>query len=352
MHSLPLWVIFRGGVSMAKKMKREVVEYEFTGKTYGKVPKSKGIFDSNPSGTFTDAQTATNNQDQLKVQFLKGNPFMYNPKTSAYSISSFEEYFIKVRKDEYPLGDIVRNPNIVKRKKKTYLKKAFQRWDKEYNTQKKSVFKESDKTIEVIGDVNFMSISIGTKLMIIGLFILMIFVVSLQSYLWEKISSGSFGYRIYQSLVITFSSTSWLKLVANITIYVLVLFVFYATIYSMVSKDFVKTHKLAVDYLKSSEKTISKQYKKKYRKAYSYYMQVANAKKKFYPPLDMAVVEEGQVNITVFEQIRKAAIDRAYNLKKRRPLYVGLKNIFLLLSAGGCATVIGYALFQFVTSLF
>ncbi|MGD9604799.1 MAG: hypothetical protein AB7V00_01425 [Bacilli bacterium] len=333
---------------MAKKMKQEVVEYEFTSKGFGKVSSKQ----KDDAVNISSSQIQLNNQDTAKVQFLKTNPFMYNSKTSAYQISSLEEFLVKVRKEDYALGDIARNPEFSKSKKRRLVKKAFKDWDKEYSTQKKNVFKESDKTIEVIGDVNFMNIQFGTKLLIVGLFLLMIFVISLDSYIWNKISQGNFGFRIHQSLMDLFNATSWLKLVANITVYILVLFIFYATIYSMVSMDFVKDHKLAVDYLKKSEKTINRDYKKKFQKARSYYLRIITSKKRYNPPYDIKNVEEGHVNITTFDNIRKVAIDRAYTLKKRRPLYVGLKNIFLFLSVGGSLTVIGYALFKVVISLF
>ena len=328
-------------------MKREVVEYEFTNKGYGKVN-----YSSNQQNKVPDNQIQTNNLDEAKAIFLRSNPFMYNSKTAAYHVDSLEEFLVKVKKDEYALGDIVRNPEFTKSKKKRLVKKAFKDWDKQYSTQKRTVFNESDRTIEVIGDVNFMNIPFGMKLLIIFLFALMVFIISQDSFMWDKIAQSNFGLKIHQGFVDLFNTSSWLSMVANLTVYVLVVFIFFTTIYSMVSTDFVKDHKLAVAYLKKSEKTINRNYKKKFQKARAYYLGMVSAKKRFNPPYDVKNVEEGHVNITTFESIRKVAIDRAYLLKKRRPLYVGLKNIFLFLSVGGALTVIGYSLFKIVISLF
>ncbi|HNZ50403.1 MAG TPA: hypothetical protein PLO88_01675 [Bacilli bacterium] len=333
---------------MAKKRKETIVEYVLTTKGYNKVVAGKNDHEVgvHPS------QRQINNLDTAKTQFLRTNPFMYNSKTSAYPITSIEEYLVKVRKSEFALGDIVRNPDLSKTKKRRLVKRAFKNWNKDYNTQKSRAFSDSDKTMEVIGGVNFMKISFATKLVMMVLFLLMIFIVSLNSYLWMKIAQTNFGFRLRQNVMDLFNTTAWLKMLANLTIYVLVMFMFYATIYSMVSKDFVRNHKMAINYLKKSEKAISRAYKKKFKKAKTYYLKMIGSKKRSHPPLDIKKVEEGQINITTFDNIRKVTVDRAYTLKKHRPLYVGLKNIFLLLSFGGSLTVVGYALYKIVVSLF
>jgi hypothetical protein len=337
---------------MAKKIKKEVMEYEFTNKKFSKVNAGKTVPSDPKTPVISSSAVATNNMDPARIQFLRGNPFSYNSKKSAFQVSSIEDYLVKVRREDLALGDIVRSSNFKKSKKKTIVKHAFRNWEKQYNSQKKHVFDESDRTIDVIGDVNFMNIPFGTKMMIFGLFILMIFMISPNAFFWQKIAESGFGYRINQLLISTYQSTSWLKIVGNLTVYILIIFIFYASIYSMVSMDFVKDHKMAVDYLKRSEKIISKQYKKKSQKARKYYLSMITSHKKHIQPMDMKEVEEGRVNITTFDNIRKISIDRAYKLKKSRPIYIGLKNLFLFLSIGGSATVIGYSLFKMVMSLF
>jgi len=335
-----------------KPNKLKTAVYELSEKGYVKVGEEtsdQSTMGASANPYQTDGQI---NTDSAKMLFLRGNPFMYNSKTAAYQITSVEEYLIKIRKQEMAFGDVLRNPEFTRRKRRKLIKQAFQTWDKQYNTQKKTVFTENEKTVDVIGDVNFMKISLGMKLLIIFLFGLMIFIISTDSFLWEKIAEHNFGFRIYNQLIGIFEGASWLKIVGNLTTYLLILFIFYAAIYTMISTDYVKEYKMAQNYLKKSEKTISRQYKKKSQKARKYYLSYINSKKPFIAPLDIKAVEEGQVNIATFDRVRQVTVDRAYKLKKSRPIYVGIKNIFLFLSVGGAATVIGYALFKMIISVF
>lgn len=337
---------------MPKPNKSKTAVYELSEKGYVKINEDSSAGSAAGGVPSPYQQEGQINTDSAKMLFLRGNPFMYNSKTTAYPITSLEEYLIKVRKQEMAFGDVLRNPEFTRRKRRKLIKQAFQTWDKQYNSQKKTVFTENEKTVDVIGDVNFMKISLGMKILIIFLFTLMIFMISTDSFLWERIAQRNFGFKIYNLLIGIFEGALWLRIVGNLTVYLLILFIFYAAIYTLISTNYVKEYKMAQDYLKRSEKTISRQYKKKYQKARKYYLSYINSKKQFIAPMDIKAVEEGQVNIATFDRVRQVTVDRAYKLKKSRPIYVGIKNIFLFLSVGGSATVIGYALFKMILSVF
>ena len=331
---------------MAKNNNVEV--YELSGRKYVKCTTDQPVI---ADSSHYDMSTSIN-LDSGKAAFLRGNPFLYNETTAPFPVTSLEEYLISFKKEEMAFGDIIRNPKFSPRKRKKIVKNTFKKWDNDYSTQKIKAFKENDKTVEVIGGVNFLRVPFKIKIILIVTFIFMVIIIAPTSSFWGMISSVAIGYRFNNALLNVFENTYWLKIVGNTTVYLLLIMLFYSSIYNVVSKDFTKEYQLAQNFLNKSEKTISLQYKKKYRKAYKYYLSNINNKKNPYiAPLDIKEVEEGQLNISTFNTICQATVDKAYNLKKRKPYYIAVKNFLLFLSLGGAATTFGYLLYKMVIGL-
>jgi len=291
--------------------------------------------------------------DSARNVFLRGNPFLYNPNSAAYKATSLEEYLISVDKVEIAFGDVIRNPVFGPKKRKKIIKNAFKAWDKEYNKLKNTAFKESDKVVEVIGEVNYLSFSIKMKVLMMFLFTLLLFIMGTTSAIWERISTSSIGYYINQTLVSMFTGAVWLNVLGNITIYIILILIFYSSLYSIISNDFKRNYKLAQSFLTRSEKTISNNYKRKFKNARKYYYSLINRQKNpFFAPLAIEEVEEGQVNITIFNNICKMTIDRAYMLKKSRPYIIAIKKFLVFGSIIGSATLCLFSLYHIIINLF
>lgn len=291
--------------------------------------------------------------DTVLNNYLRGNPFLYNPKTDNVVVSSLEDFIIKAKKEEMAFGDVIRNPKFSPKQRKKIIKKAFISWKKEYTEKKNQTFKENDKVIEVIGDISYLEYTIKAKLLLIFIFILLLFLVVTDSALWELIKQKTFGYTIYMSITQMYGKMNWLKIVGNVGVYACLVLIFYSSIYSFIIKDFRKNYKLAQAFLTNSEVSISRDFKKKYNKAKRYYLKRINNKKyPFFPPLNIEEVQEGKMNITIFNEICKATIDRAYVVKKSKPYFSALNNILKFLGYGCAIIIVALSLYSIIINIF
>lgn len=292
------------------------------------------------------------NNDSALAMMLRGNPFLYNSQTTPFKVTSLEEYLIKVKKEEIAFGDVLRNPKFSFRKRKCIIKKAFKTWNKDYTKKKDKAFEENDKVIEVIGEINYLKFKTSVKVILYLLFVVMLFIVGTSSVLWDKITSGKFGYSLQQTIINMFVKSPWLQMVGNITIYLIIIVIFYSTIYTLILRDFKQNYKLAQNFLNRSETTISRSYKKKWTKARRYYLSLLNKKKPYFAPLPIEDVEEGDINISIFNSICQATIDRAYKMKKSKPYIMFLKTVLVFTSIGGSVVVLLFTIINLVISIF
>lgn len=291
--------------------------------------------------------------DSGKATFLRGNPFLYNPQTAVYQINSLEEYLIKAGRIEMAFGDVIRNPEFSDSKRRKYVKKAFRKWNKDYNSKKKIAFSENDKIVEVIGEISYLKFSWKMKILLYFLFIFLLIVVGSSSYIWTFFARSSVGLYFQNVLNDLYSSFAWLQIVGNLSIYIILTSIFYASIYSIISKDFSKNYQLAQSYLNRSEKTISRTYTKKFRKARKYYLShMRKRKNKYYPPLGIEEIQEGDMSIDIFRQICQVLVERSYRYKKSKPFVVGFRNVLILLSIAGAACLFVFLVYGMILTIF
>ncbi|NLD26232.1 MAG: hypothetical protein GX661_02605 [Acholeplasmataceae bacterium] len=293
------------------------------------------------------------NIDPVKASFLRGNPFMYNPETVLYKITSLEEYTIPIKKKEMAFGDAIRNPQFSVSKRRKLIKTAFKTWNKDYLKQKNNAFTENDKIVEIIGDVSYLKFSWKIRILLYALFLFSILMMGINSQLWDFFARSSVGSYFRNVLMNLYQSFEWLKIIGNIAIYIILLSIFYASIYSIISRDFAKNYRLAQSYLDRSETTISRSYRNRWKRARRYYLSSIKKKKSLYfPPLDISAVQEGQINITIFKEICQVLVDRAYKFKKSKPFIIAFRNIIIFLSIGLAATLFVFLIYGLIMSIF
>ncbi len=291
--------------------------------------------------------------DTVLNNYLRGNPFLYNPKTDTVVVNSLEDFIIKAKKEEIAFGDVLRNPKYSPHRRKRIIKTAFKNWKNEYNQKKNQTFKENDKVIEVIGDISYLEYSWKAKLVLLITFIVLLFLAVTDSALWNLIKQGTFGYTIYSSLVQMYTNMYWLKIVGNVGVYLCLFLIFYSSIYSYVIKDFRKNYKLAQSFLTNSEASISRDFKKKYNKARRYYLKRINNKKyPYFPPLGIEEVQEGKMNITIFNEICKVTIDRAYVVKRSKPYFSAVNTTLRFLGYGCALVLVVMSLYNIIINIF
>lgn len=291
--------------------------------------------------------------DPAKQRFLKTNPFLYNPETADFPVLSIEDFLVKVGKNEIALGDVIRNPEISYSKRRRIIKNAFRLWNKDYNNKKNSAFIDNERTVEVISEVTSLKFSWKSKLLLAVLLFFTVFMIGFNSYLWDKFSLTIVGNYFYLVINRMYTATAWLRVVGNLSVYLILITIFYSLIYNLISKDFSKNYRLAKTYLDRSENNISQSYKKRWRKARSYYLRAIKKHKNLYfPPLDIGSVQEGQMNIAIFQQICQSLIDRAYKYKKTKPIIKFFKHTLMILCIAGAGTLFIFLIYNIILSIF
>lgn len=291
--------------------------------------------------------------ESLLTNYLHTNPFLYNPETTDVVVHSIEDFMIEVKREKMAFGDVLRNPKFKPKQRKKIIKRAFKKWRKDYLQKKNQTFKENDKVVEIIGELEFSESSLKTKLLIGLVFVLLMFLVITDSLVWNVLKEGSFGYVIYKSITLMYEKMMWLKIVGNLGIYLTLILIFHSSIYAFIIKDFKKNYKLAQAFLNNSEKTISREFNKKYKKARRYYLKRINNKKyPFFPPLNIEEVQEGKMNIKIFNEICKATIDRAYVVKKSKPYINSFKMLLQITGFVSAGIIVVMTLYNVILNIF
>jgi hypothetical protein len=309
------------------------------------------------NGKYIKVDSSSENQyinglDTLKASILRENPFNYNSSKSVVQVYSIEDFLISVNKVEMSLGDVIRNPDFPNGRRKRIIKKAFKSWNKEYLKKKNFAFKESEKNIAVIEDMSYPKLKFRTLIILAFLLAFLLFIGG-SSRLWDSFALSSVGNYFKLTIDSMYNDFPWLRIIGNVAIYLTILLIFYSTFFSNFSRKFTKDYKMAQTFLNSSETTISKDYKKKYKKARRYYLKaINNSKKPYFPPLEIKEIEEGMVSIAVFKEVSQKTVDRAYRFKKIKPIIIGIKNILFGLSLIGGAGMLGMLLYKVVISFF
>ncbi|HHZ17943.1 MAG TPA: hypothetical protein GX390_01525 [Acholeplasmataceae bacterium] len=325
---------------MARPEKPNISVYELDAS--GKYVKSR---ESEPAIAVQDSAIVTSEMSEEKARILRGNPFMYNPETSAVSVYSLEDFLVTYKKKEYVLGDVIRNPAFPLRIRRKIFKKNFKAWHKDYVKNKRRVFRENYRTVEVVKSIGNVKFSIYVELAIWAMLVAMVFITGIDSPLWERIAQGRFGLFMKTTLTAMYASASWLRIVANISIYLLVALIFYSLFFRLIIRDYRKYYRAAHDYLDRSETKINRDYKKKRKKAYRYYLRYLKKNASmYYPPLDISEVQEGEVNIRVFDIVSKATVNKSYRIMKWEPFLKITKTALLFLSIAGLVIVYGYGI--------
>ncbi|MCK9536466.1 MAG: hypothetical protein M0R05_02560 [Bacilli bacterium] len=336
---------------MAKSEKMQLTVYELdpSGKyRYVKSQADVPIINANMSEAVTSPKIP-----EERAFILRGNPFLYNPENSGVEVYSIEDFLIMYKKKEVILGEIIRNPDYSLKSRKNILKKAFRNWHKAYTKKKKQVFRDNFRTIEVVKGIGNVKFPLYIELIIWLMLTAMIFILGTNSPLWNKIVQGKFGLFLQTTLNTMYGSSPWLKSIGHITIYLLFVLVFYSLFFRVIVHDYKLYYRKTQNYLENSESQINREYKKKRKNAYKYYLRHLRKKSNpYYPPLDIKEVQEGKVNITIFNIVSKATVNKSYYLMKIEPFLKTIKVILLFLSIAGLILVYGYSIVSLIIAAF
>jgi len=290
---------------------------------------------------------ASQKMPEETAQVLRGNPFLYKDNRNS-EIYSIEDFLVVYKRKEILLGEVIRNNNYPLKTRKRIFKKAFKLWYKDYTKKKNQTFRENFRTIEVIKGIGNVKFPVLMELAIWIMFIAMIFIIGIDSQLWNNISSGNFGLFLQTALNSMYNSSPWLKTIGYATVYILMVLIVYSLFFHTVIKDYKRYYQKSRCYLDDSENQINRDFKKKRKKVYKYYKRNLKKNNPYFPPLSIKEVQEGEVNIATFNTISKATVNKSYRLMKFEPILKYIKKILLFLCIGGFLFVYGYSIISVI----
>ncbi|HOD61515.1 MAG TPA: hypothetical protein PKG96_05290 [Bacilli bacterium] len=286
--------------------------------------------------------------DLDKIEFLKGNPFLYDPLNSPYIVSSIEDYRIKYKKNYQAFGHLIRNATYSRYRRRRIAKKAFLLWEKDVKkTQEKKII-EGSSVIETSADIKIKPFSWGMILLLWLMLILLVFIHGLTNGLLVKAFGGNFFVQMENLLYTLFSKKPWIKLVMDSSLYIIIIALIYARYYNVNIQDFKKITNSAQHILERNTRILDKEYEKKIKKAKAYYMTNVLKKNYTFAPYAINLVCEGKIGNQTLDTISQTIIDKSSHFKKKKTWLLLFKTLLIILSIAGTLTVVVYVIYEVV----
>ena len=289
--------------------------------------------------------------DTSKIEYLKGNPFLYNSLTSPYIIDSIEEYKVKYKKEFVSFGSMIRNATYSKNKRRRITKKVFKELEKDAGKFQEKKTNESLSIVENSSNISYKRFS---KLMIFILIMSLILLMTITSFINGfilTIFDSVILERISAILSICFETQKWMFIVMNITLYTIIVTLIYSRFYGIVSKDFIRNTMYAQGYLERNTKNLDREYSRKISKAKKYYLNNIKTKNYVFAPYPMNLVGEGKLSSKNIESISNAILEKTTKFKKNKLLFTISKYVLIIISISGSLMVISFSIYEVIKNL-
>lgn len=237
------------------------------------------------------------------VPIIPGNPFIYD-QSNINSTASIENYMVTYKGKETSLGSIIYDQHIRFSKKKKFVKKTFLNWDKEFVTNKQSIVKTTNDSISITGSMEFPKTSV-TEIIIVFIILAIIgFFVILPDFFVNFVSQVGFFKSLTETLKAEMANNMMFKIFGYASVALLALQFVYLIAYNITSSSFRSFNRKYENDLKRKNELVDRNYKKRYKKAFRYYMKHINARCKPFKPLMVSEIQN-KVNVNTLEQIQK-----------------------------------------------
>lgn len=248
--------------------------------------------------------------EENKRTFLKGNPFLYNSSNSNLGIVSIEEYLVNYDDEEKSFGEVVYDNHYSERKRKRFVKKTLKDWKKEYLKIRDETIDKNLDALELLKEFKTLKINIVVRLLLIIFLVINLFILMINNerYLYDSI---------------------FIKVINNVSIYLIVFTLMYIVFYNVVFNDFKKFYKASKNVLNDMQYHLARDYKKKYTNVKKYY--IKRIKKNFdRKPYDIKLVGEGKSNLNMFNEVTSLTINKVRNFKNKKVFYIIIKYILVI----------------------
>lgn len=207
------------------------------------------------------------------------NPFAFNPEESPVEILNVSEIYVQNPNTNkvVRLHNLMTNPNIKRRTKRKYIKFIFNLWIANYNKHIKNKLTEYNMKI---GNFNKKKYKKKSNFRRIIIFAMAIFITLIYT---NPNTIQSLGIFSFVSTWNNLLAIEWYGLLGLVSIYVLVAYALISIIYNSILSVYIEEGMAATNVLDKFNKLINKEYKKKSKNVYRYYLNKAgNMKYKEY----------------------------------------------------------------------
>lgn len=286
--------------------------------------------------------------DLVKKVFLRGNPFLYNLNNSNMGIVSIEEYQVLFKGEEKTFGEIIHNRDYSRFKRKRFVKKTLKNWKKDYLKIRDKTIEENLGAVELISEINTLKFNKVLKLLLLIILVMITGISIIGS--GKYIFANEILYNISGVIINCLLKNKMIRIINNISIYLLIITLIYSVFYNVCSKDFNHFYKTSKKVLSNAHYHLARDYKKKYANVRKYYL---NGIKKnlIITPYDIRLVGEGKTNLKMFEDISSATVVRARRFKNKKIFYIIIKHILVILSISLSVIEIVYVIYELIKNL-
>ena len=280
-------------------------------------------------------------------ELLHSNPFMFNPNKERLMVSSIEEFYINVKKQTKPMGSVFRGTEYTGFQKKHHLRKAFNKWKKDFDLNKSQILDLQADQIFVVGDVTTSKIKFGNYVVFVFIYFLMAFFMYRQGEVWDKAWTA----KINVGLANAFSH-QWVSVIGQVGLYLVILAILVSTIYNEIIKNFEKINTDTPILYEQAKLSIERDFKQKYRQTRRYYLRHANKHNTTVPTMMIAKTAIGEVDFDDVQKMTNTYIQKTANLKRRKTLMKIFSFLTVYIPIGIGIVFLGYVIYSIVISLF
>lgn len=288
--------------------------------------------------------------ESVKKVFLRGNPFLYNLNNANMGITTIEEYFVSFENEEKTFGEVIHDRDYSKFKRKRFVKRTLKKWKKDYLKTRDKTIEENLGAVELIGEINTLKFRKLVRFFLIVILVLIVLITTLSTgkYLFEL--KSKFLYDLSNIIIYAFSKYKFIRIINNLSIYLLIITLIYSAFYNVVSRDFRDFYNTSKSVLSNAHFHLARDYKKKYKNVRKYYLSSIN-RNLITVPYDIRLVGEGKTNLKMFEEISSITVVRARSFKNKKIFYMIIKYILVISSISLSLIEIVYLIYELIKNL-
>lgn len=271
---------------------------------------------------------------------LLGNPFLYSASFSELGITSIEDYYVKYKRENVHFGDIVRSPDLRGGKKKKIVKRIFEMWKLDYINK---ITKSLHDDVRLLGaKPEIIKVKFWQRLIIFLILAIYAFFVTVTFLSSEIENKFLLFFKKYVEISID-SQLYFGLLILGIILCLAGLVL--SVIFNSSARRFNRIYSKNDRALSTSKTKILKDFNKRYKQVYNYYLK--NIKKDgIFLEYDINKVASSEKLEIYSELVEKADLYKI-RYEKKRPIRILVKYPIFIFSVLIVLYLLGYMVYVY-----